>query len=421
MKLAPGTPLALGLSFAPGVAALPAGRLALASGLAQLEWSADVIGLELPVGGLYYPPEPGLQPARGRTFEGLHGFLADSLPEGWGHLLMRKRLAKLGVDIATLSPLDRLALVGRQGRGALTFEPATTPPEDVETLDLDALAAEATAILSGEEGTLAETLAGLAGGSGGARPKVHVGFDAQGRISVGEGETPPGFDAWLVKFRAPTDYEDIGPVEEAYAQMAEAAGLRMSTHRLIPAKSGFGYFATRRFDRPDGGGRLHMISLAGAVEADPHVPSVGYDMLLRATQALTRRADDVSAAFRRMVFNILACNRDDHARQHAYLMGLDGAWRLAPAFDLTYAPGAGGEHFLDVDGEGKNPRRTQVARLGARHGLSPRAIDATIDEVRAAVDDWPRFAEAVGVSGASKTMIAEAHSRVWKAFSLHRA
>jgi len=188
-------------------------------GLAQLEWARDIIALELPVGGIYYPPEAGLQQARGRTFEGLHGFLADSLPEGWGYLLMRKRLAKLGVDIATLSPLDRLALVGRHGRGALMFEPATTPPEEVKTLDLDALAADATAILSGEDGKLAETLADLAGGSGGARPKVHVGFDAEGQVSVGEGEVPTGFTAWLVKFRAPTDYEDIGPIEEAYAQM----------------------------------------------------------------------------------------------------------------------------------------------------------------------------------------------------------
>ena len=175
--------------------------------------------------------------ARTRSFDGLHGFLADSLPDGWGYLLMRKRLAKLGIDIAALTPLERLALVGDHGRGALVFKPATTPADDVETLDLDALAHDATALLMGEESRLADTLAGLAGGSGGARPKVHVGFDGQGHISVGQAEMPAGHAAWLVKFRAPSDPIDIGPIEEAYACMAEAAGLTISSHRLLPAKS----------------------------------------------------------------------------------------------------------------------------------------------------------------------------------------
>jgi serine/threonine-protein kinase HipA len=149
---------------------------------------------------------------------------------------MHRRLARLGVDLATLSPLDSLALVGRHGRGALGYEPATTTAHDVATLDLDALAAEASAIMAGEEGGLADTLADLAGGSGGARPKVHVGFKAEGKVSVGEGDLPNGFIPWLVKFRAPNDPDDIGTIEEAYAAMAEAAGLVMSEHRLIPAR-----------------------------------------------------------------------------------------------------------------------------------------------------------------------------------------
>jgi serine/threonine-protein kinase HipA len=417
MRLAPGTAVALSLAFAPDAPPLAAGRVAMDQGLAQLEWSPDLIARRIAPAGLYYPPEPGLQPARGRVFEGLQGFLADSLPEGWGYLLMRRRLAKLGVDIATLTPLDRLALVGRQGRGALVFDPATTPPDDIETLDLDALAAEAAAVLAGEEGALADTLAGLAGGSGGARPKVHVGFDAQGRIAVGEGETPAGFQAWLVKFAGPNDPKDIGPIEEAYATMAEAAGLEMSPHRLIAARDGPGYFATRRFDRPDGGGRLHMLSLAGAIEASPHVPSTSYDMFLRATLAITRQAADLRAAFQRMVFNVLASNRDDHTRQHAYLMGVDGEWRLAPAYDLTYSPGPGGEHYLDIEGEGRNPTLAQVARLGARHGLDAKAVQRVVEDVRAAVADWPRFAAEAGVTPGSMAEIGEAHARVWKTFS----
>ncbi len=308
--------------------------------------------------------------------------------------------------------------MGRHGRGALVYEPATTPAEDVETLDLDALAAEAAAILAGEEGALVGTLADLAGGSGGARPKVHVGFNAEGKVSVGEGELPEGFIPWLVKFRAPNDPDDIGPIEEAYANMAEAAGLVMSEHRCIPARRGPGYFATRRFDRTGAGGRLHMVSLAGAVEAPSESGSASYDTFLRATRAITRRQADVEAVFRRMVFNILASNRDDHTRQHAYLMDADGDWRLAPAYDLTYAPGPGGEHYLDIEGDGRNPTRGHVLRLGARHGLDAKTAAMIVEEVRAAVARWTAFGDASGVTKASARVIASAHARVRAAFDV---
>jgi serine/threonine-protein kinase HipA len=416
MRLAPGTPLSVALAFASGSEALAAARLAMDGSLAQLEWSREVIDRRLSLSPLYYPPEPGLMAARTRSFDGLHGFLADSLPDGWGYLLMRKRLAKLGIDIAGLTVLERLALVGDHGRGALRFKPATTPVDDVASLDLDALAHDATALLEGAESGLADTLAGLAGGSGGARPKVHVGFDSLGRISVGEGDMPPGYAAWLVKFRAPADPFDIGPIEEAYACMAEAAGLAVSAHRLLPAKSGPGYFATRRFDRPDGGGRTHMVSLAGAIEVASELPS-SYDLFLRATRAITRRADDVAAAFRRMVFNVLACNRDDHTRQHAYLMDTSGEWRLAPAFDLTYAPGPGGEHYLDIAGEGRRPTRAGVVSLGKKHGLDARRVNAVIEEVAAAVADWPVQARNAGVSKDSMKMVQQALDRVLADFN----
>lgn len=393
---------------------VPAARLAMDEGLAMLEWSPEVIDAGLKVAGLdhFYPPESGLHPARGREFGGLHGFLTDSLPDGWGYLLMRRRLAKAGVDIAGLTPLERLALVGDQGRGALTFRPATAPDDAIETLDLDRLAEAAVTLLAGETPLLADTLAGLAGGSGGARPKVHVGFNAQGDISVGAGETPEGYEAWIVKFPAREDPEDIGPIEGAYADMAAAAGVRMSPHRLIPARRGPAYFATRRFDRTQSGGRRHMVSLAGAIEAPSDRPSASYDLYLRATRAITRRADDVTEVFRRMLFNILASNRDDHTRQHAYLMDPTGDWTLAPAFDLTYAPGPGGEHYMDIEGEGRRPTIGHVRALGARHGLKTSTIKTLVEEVQTAVARWPNLAAEAGVGPTSLHLIADAHRRV---------
>lgn len=415
MKLAPGAPLQIGLWPDESGAVQPVGRLAMAGGRAQLEWSPEIVTRKRPIAPALYPAEPGLHEARTAEFDSVHGFLADSLPEGWGALVMRRRLARLGVRWDDLGGVDRLALVGRQGRGALVYEPATTPAEDVKTLDLDELAAEARSILLGDEGRLADTLATLAGASGGARPKIHIGFSPKGEICIAEGELAAGFESWIVKFQALTDPVDIGPVEEAYARMARAAGITMAPSCILPAKGGAGYFATRRFDRPVAGGRLHMVSLAGAVEAPSHSPSIDYDGFLRAVHGITRHAGDLDQAFRRMVFNVLAYNRDDHTRQHAFLLDTDDQWRLAPAYDLTFSSGPGGEHYLAVEGEGRVPTRGHVLRLAKRHGFSDTQTSQIIDVVRASVAEWPRHVKDLGVN-ASRHEIAERLAYIDKAF-----
>jgi serine/threonine-protein kinase HipA len=415
MKLTPGLPLQIGLWTNEAEAVQPVGRLAVAGRRAQLEWSPEVIASRRLIAPALYAPEPGLHEARTADFDGLHGFLADSLPEGWGALVMKRRLAKLGVRWDDLTGVDRLALVGRQGRGALVYEPATTPVEDVQTLDLDELAAEARSILLGDEGRLADTLATLAGASGGARPKIHIGFSPSGEVCLTEGESAAGFASWIVKFRALSDPMDIGPVEEAYARMARAAGIAMAPSRLLPARDGPGYFATRRFDRPEPGRHLHMVSLAGAVEAPSHMPSIDYDGLLRAVYGITRHAGDLEQAFRRMVFNILAYNRDDHTRQHAFLFDAEGQWHLAPAYDLTFSSGPGGEHYLAVEGEGRRPTRAHVLRLGKRHGFSEARVSQMIDAVRASIAEWPRHAQELSVS-ASRDEITERLTYIDEAF-----
>lgn len=389
----------------------------MANGLAQLEWSDPYLAGQRRVSPLLYPAENGVIEARGREFDGLHGFLADSLPDAWGALLMKRRVERLGTRWETLDPVDRLALVGEQGRGSLVFAPATTPAAaaDAETLDLTALAEQSRSILLGESADLGDTLALLGGASGGARPKVHVGFGPDGQISIDDGESGPGFESWIVKFRAISDPIDIGPIELAYAEMARASGIDMAESRLLPASDGPGYFATRRFDRPKPGQRLHVVSLAGAIEAPPHAPSLDYDGFLRATLAITRDVRDVEEAFRRMVFNVLACNRDDHTRQHAYLMDSAGTWRLAPAFDLTFSAGPGGEHYLAVAGEGRAPSRAHVEQVGKTHGIAAKRIAQIIDEVAAAVADWPIHGGEVGV-GQSRAEISERLEQIWRDF-----
>lgn len=416
MKLAPGSPLSMSLVFDQSMPALNAGRLAMDGARAQLEWSRDVVDARLNVSALRYPPEPGLQAARSTEFEGLHGFLADSLPEGWGYIVMRRRLAGLGVRIEDLSPLDRLALVGRRGRGALVYAPETTPDGAAAALDLDTLATESAAILAGDESDLIEALARVAGGSGGARPKANLWLDDDGSAFVGDDDRETGRQAWIVKFRATNDPVDIGPIEAAYAAMAQAAGLLVAEHRLLPARAGPDYFATRRFDRPEAGARLHMVSLSGALEAPADRSPIGYDQFLRAIMAITRDSPSATEGFGRMVFNVLAGNRDDHTRQHAFLMDAAGRWRLSPAFDLTPSSGPGGEHYMDVDGEGRNPTRTHVGRLGRVHGLTDKVVAGIVDRTMDAVGGWNRFANEAGVTRASREEIAERHTQIRKAF-----
>ena len=415
MPLPRGIPLSVSLLEDEAAPARSVGRLAIAGRRAQLEWSNEIISAGIRISPALYPPEPGLQEARSDAFEGVHGFLADSLPEGWGALLMRRRLAKFGIRWDDLNALDRLALVGRQGRGALVYEPAETPVDETSGIDLDTLAAESRAILEGGDAELADTLATLAGASGGARPKVHVGFSDDGRTCVSESEVAAGFESWIVKFRALPDPKDIGPVEEAYARMAREAGIVMAPSRLIPSKDGPGYFAARRFDRPGPQKRLHMVSLAGAIEAPPGVPSIDYDGFLRAVHGITRHEEDLTQAFRRMLFNILACNRDDHTRQHAFLMDAAGDWRLAPAYDLTYSAGPGGEHYLSIEGEGRNPTRALVLKLAKRHGLPDKVVNQMIDEIRSSLAKFPRHAAELGI-GPSLEEITFRFKEIEKAF-----
>jgi serine/threonine-protein kinase HipA len=419
MKLAPGTPLAVGLLSDEKSAPRSVGRLAMANGLAQLEWSAEVIAEGLTISPLHYPMSPGLHPARSRAFDGLHGFLSDCLPDAWGVLLLKRRLQKMGHRFENLDAVDRLALVGTKGRGALVFQPETLAGQISDSIDLDFLADEARHVLLGEETELDALLARLGGGSGGARPKVHVAIGADGSLCAGDELAVAGdgnaSEEWIVKFAATNDPADIGPLEEAYARMARAAHIDMAETKLIPSASGSGHFATKRFDRPVPGKRLHMVSLGGALEASPHMPSVDYDGFLKATLAITHSMADVEQAFRRMVFNVLSRNRDDHVRQHAYLMDDRGNWRLAPAFDLTFSNGPGGEHYMAVRGEGRTITREHVEKLGNGQGISAKRVAAVIDDVRSALADWPMHARETGV-GVSLTTVSEGLDSVARQF-----
>jgi len=373
------------------------GQLAMFKQKIYFEYDADFLKMGLNLSPFLLPLKEGAQtPQASNPWHGLFGVFNDSLPDGWGLLLMDRHLQSLGVDVQHLSPLDRLAYIGNRGMGALSYKPSKSMGKDGFDIDLSELAASAIAIY---EGNASECLAELsqAGGSpGGARPKVLVHAKGEHLIS-GDGKMPEGYVAWVVKFYAGSEAPETGRIEYAYSLMAKAAGIIMPKTRLFEDKHGNAWFAIQRFDRVDGK-CVHMHTLGGLVDADFRLPSLDYVDVLKVTQAFTRHEKDVEQAFSVMVFNVLAKNRDDHSKNFSFLMDEEGVWRLAPAYDLTYSTGINGEHTTSIGGEGKTPSRIHMLKVGAQVGLKPTVMESIIEKVSMAIEDWDKWCDMAGIA-----------------------
>ena len=395
-------------SSGPGDSML-VGTLAEQNRRLYFEYSAPWLSRGLELSPFTLPGRPGLKEHTDRQFGPLFGLFDDSLPDGWGLLLMDRHFRKRGIDPATLSPLDRLSYLGTQTMGALTYHPPAQRAErDGSLFDLHDLARQARGIHSGEAAEVLPQLLRAGGSPGGARPKVLVGFNPDtGQLISGEDDLPAGFEHWMVKFSAADEAQDAGPVEYVYAQMAREAGLSMPETHLFETPQGDRFYGVKRFDRAQHNGRIHAHTFGNLIHADFRVPCCDYAELLKATRILTKNHQDVLAAFRLMAFNVLAHNRDDHAKNFAYLLdAATGRWAPSPAYDLTFAPGPGGEHSTTVDGEGRAPGAEQMLRLAGPAGISAAEASATIDQVRHAVSQWSAVAEQAGVSTRARTYIA---------------
>lgn len=349
------------------------------------------------------PLRPGLIEHVDLEFSPLPGVFDDSLPDAWGLLLMDRVFRRRGLDPAAVTPLERLTYLGTRTMGALTYHPPAEAERSARLLDIRQLARNAQQILKGEAAEVLPELMRAGGSAGGARPKVLVGVSGDEIIS-GEDDLPEGYEHWIIKFPAKADAKDAGPIEAAYASMARAAGIDMPETRLfhVPGRSrgqkASRYFGVHRFDRAAGNRRLHVHTFGNLIHANFRVPSTDYATLLKVTSALTRNQQDVLRAFRRMVFNIVAHNRDDHAKNFAFVMNNEGEWSLSPAYDLTFSSGPGGEHTMTVDGEGLSPGKEHVLRLAKQFAIRKREADQIIDAVHEAADKWRHFADAAGCS-----------------------
>ena len=326
------------------------------------------------------PLKSGVMVCDDTVFDGLFGVFADSLPDGWGKLLLDRYFLKEGVQYSDITPLDRLGYIGNYGVGALSYRPYISDIEQkITQINLDNLASKSMKILNDDSQQDLEKLLLLGGSSAGARPKVMVQIDQDNNIISGTQILQPGYDHYIVKFASHLDPQDIGKNEYLYSLAAKAAKIEMPNTKLLQGK----YFAVERFDRV-GDTRVHIQSVAGLTHSDFRYPTLDYDDLLGLTLHLTKNVEEQIKMFRLAVFNLFAHNRDDHTKNFSFLLDKDNNWQLAPAYDLTFSQGPGGEHSTTYLGEGKNPTQEHLIKLANKHNI--KNANNVILEVKIAID-----------------------------------
>lgn len=310
-------------------------------------------------------------------FDGLFGVFADSLPDNWGRLLLNRLLRAHKQNPDKLTVLDRLAIVGKSGMGALTYYPEKEINEKYGDVDLDELAEQCQRILNTEYSDKLDELYRLGGTSGGARPKIMTTIDGE---------------EWIIKFPAHVDGENARKMEYDYSCCAKECGITMSETRLFPSEKCEGYFGIKRFDRisdKNGQKRIHMLTAAALLELDFEQPSLDYHSLMKLTKILTRdNENDIKEMFCRMCFNVFAHNRDDHSKNFTYLYDEENdRWCLSPAYDLTYSNTYYGEHTTTVDGNGRNPGRKELLAVGIAAGMKKEICVESMNMIEKCVEN----------------------------------
>ncbi len=346
------------------------GRLAMTpDGLMAFEYDTEWLKNGFCISPYKLPLQQRVFIANRAPFDGVFGVFNDSLPDNWGRLLVDRELLRHNIAPNSISPLDRLAIVGKNGPGALEFEPNEELVREYRDSDLDVIAGEIRKIVDDRAtvtpDAISEELFRVGGSSGGTRPKILRRIDGKD---------------WIIKFRAAVDPVDIGRREFDLMNLAARAGLDVPEHRLFNDK----YFGVKRFDRTDGGDKVFMISTAGLLDADHNQPTLDYSDLLSLTAKLTRDMAQVEKMFRLMVFNVLINNTDDHAKNFAFLY--DGKdWKLSPAFDLTQTIG-NWEHATSVNRKGINITGADMLALAHQVGMTDKQAGDIMLEVKQTVD-----------------------------------
>lgn len=352
------------------------------------------------------------------SFHGLPGLLADSLPDRYGNALIDAWLATRGRAPQSFDPVERLCYIGNRGMGALEYRPGLGPRRaGHHALDVAALVALASDVLGRREALAASfgdghheaamrEILSVGTSAGGARAKAVIAWNpATGAVRSGQLDVAPGFEHWLLKFDGvalDSDRETLagpqgfGAIELAYAQMARDAGIEMTECRLLE-ENGRRHFMTRRFDRSENGDKLHMQSLAALLHLDfDQAGAHSYEQAFHAIRTLDLGAHAVEQQFRRMAFNVVGRNQDDHVKNIAFLMDRAGSWRLSPAYDVAYAYNPSGrwtaQHQMSLAGKRDGFSVEDFRAVGRTAGLKRGQAQRILDETVAVVSRWRRYA-----------------------------
>ena len=368
------------------------------------KFNSNFLDLNLDVSPFKMKRSSGLLQADSQPFDGIFGVFNDSLPDGWGRLLLDRTLLSKRQSLAGITLLDRLAYVGKNGMGALVYEPEETHGwSNTSLIDLDVIYSETVKIVDDTNSEYIENLFEMGGSSGGARPKIFIGYHPKtDEIVQEELILKPEFEHWIVKFPTSTDLPDIANIEHAYYKMAIACGIEMSDSKLFQGKSGKNYFATNRFDR-EGNSRLHMHSAAGLMHDNFRISAMDYGHLMDCAFKLEKHHDVYEKVFRLAVFNVVFHNRDDHSKNFSFLMNSEGKWNFAPAYDLTFSNSSHGHHSTMIMGESKNPSSKDLLKLANHFGL--KSGKEIIDEVLDTAKKWKSIANDSNLSKSTITMI----------------
>ena len=346
------------------------------------------------------------------SFHGLPGMLSDSVPDKFGNAVIGSWLKAQGRLPDSLSPIERLCYTGIRGMGALEYRPALFAEEDqAEVLHVEALAELANEVLNVRKNAVAHlvpdmkrysSILKVGSSAGGARAKALIGWNEDtGEVRSGQVALPDGFGYWLIKFDGLTGNGDkeaddkwgYGRVEYAYSLMARAAGIEMTECRLWEKR----HFMTRRFDRLADGGKLHTQTLGAIAHLDFNDPTAySYEQAFRVTRRIVNDARAYEQLFRRMAFNVLSWNCDDHVKNISYRMDRSGEWTLAPAYDECYAYNPEGDwtsrHQMSVNGKRFGIEDGDILACARFANMRDRKARAVLDEVKDAVREWSRFA-----------------------------
>jgi serine/threonine-protein kinase HipA len=398
------------------------------TGVASFEYSSEFKRLGWDLSPLKMPIQspkpifnfPELKSARNSpvdTFKGLPGLLADALPDTYGQQLINSWLAQNGRAPGSMNPVELLCFIGTRGMGALEFEPAVLKDRKLPfAIELDSLVHTAKKMLTEkssfqtnlkkeEEQALLEILK-IGTSAGGARPKAVIAYNEKtGEVRSGQTIAPKGFEHWLLKLDGVSDVQlgsstGYGRVEMAYYQMAIACGIDMMPSRLLE-EGGRAHFMTKRFDREAGDTKHHIQTLCGINHYDYNlVGSFSYEQLFQTMRELKLIYPEAEQLFRRMVFNVIARNCDDHTKNFAFRLKQNSHWELAPAYDLCHAYKPEhlwvSQHALSVNGKRKGITKSDLLIVGKSISCKPAA--AIVDDIESTVMNWPTFATEVGVS-----------------------